>query len=171
MNLLPLDITKQYTEGKLLRPDDLIDLCLKGERREVSLLAFDVFAWTSSAFRKHHKSVLEECWRKATDQDDWEKLYQAYVTEGWSDEENVQHLRNTVLFQASNRCYGPEAETFEGGFAEVLPLREENSGSSVESILRQHKDFPYAGKLMLTAIVLGSLPDAMLPEDGPTPME
>lgn len=85
-----------------------------------------------------------------------------------------------MLFQASSRCYGPNAETFGEGFEEVLALRQENvdeplllrdSGSSVEAILMQHKSFPEAGKLMLTAIVFGSVQDDTGLEEGPLPME
>ena len=90
------------------------------------------------------------------------------------------NLKHTVLFKASSRCYGPPAETFGEGFDQVLPLRLEtleptimkDSGSSVEAILMQHKDYPEAGKLMLTAIMLGSLEDDNGEEEGgPTPME
>ncbi|KAL7218751.1 hypothetical protein ACSBR2_011931 [Camellia fascicularis] len=83
-----------------------------------------------------------------------------------------------MLFQASSRCYGPEAETFEGGFDKVLPLRQENlelqtlkdTGCSVEAILMQHKDFPDSGKLILTGIMLGVTQVDTGMEEGPTPM-
>jgi nuclear pore complex protein Nup133 len=139
-----------------------------------------VFAWTSSSFRKTYRNLLEECWKNAADQDDWSQLYQSSTAQGWSDEETFQNLRETMLFQASSRCYGPNAETFGDGFEEVLALRQENveplllkdSGSSVEAILMQHKDFPEAGKLMVTAIVLGSVQDDTgVLEEGPQPME
>ncbi|XP_034208822.1 nuclear pore complex protein NUP133 isoform X1 [Prunus dulcis] len=180
INLLPDDETKQSLDTKLLHPEDLIKLCLEGEKgAELSLRAFDVFAWTSSSFRKTRANLLEECWRNAADQDDWSKLYQASVSEGWSDEETLQNLKDTVLFQASNRCYGPEAETFGEGFDEVLSLRQEiaeppimkDSVSSVEAVLMQHKDYSEAGKLMLTAIMLGSLQDDNIEQEGPVPME
>ncbi|OWM79752.1 hypothetical protein CDL15_Pgr023164 [Punica granatum] len=98
------------------------------------------------------------------------------MAEGWSDEETMRILRSTVLFQASSRCYGPEAETFEEGFDEVMPLRQEGLASrdlecSVEAILMQHKFFPDAGKLMLTAIELGNLQSMGEGEDGAVPME
>lgn len=142
------------------------------------MLAFQVFAWTSSSFRKSNKTLLEECWKNAADQDDWGTLYQAYTAEGWSDDETLRILRKTMICQASRRCYGPESETFEGAFDEVLPLRLEKSEEalilkdsslsslSVEAILMQHKNFPDAGKLMLTAIMLGGEV-----EEGPAPME
>lgn len=138
-----------------------------------------MFAWTSSSFRKAHRNLLEECWKNAADQDDWNELFQESTAQGWSDEETLQNLRETVLFQASSRCYGPNAETFGEGFDEVLPLRLENveppvfrdSVSSVESILMQHKDFPEAGKLMLTSIMLGSVHDDTRLEEGLSPME
>ncbi|XP_021805849.1 nuclear pore complex protein NUP133-like [Prunus avium] len=180
INLLPDDETKQSLDTKLLHPEDLIKLCLEGEKSaELSLRAFDVFAWTSSSFRKTHANLLEDCWRNAADQDDWSKLYQASVSEGWGDEETLQNLKDTVLFQASNRCYGPEAETFGEGFDEVLSLRQEiteppimkDSVSSVEAVLMQHTDYSEAGKLMLTSIMLGSLQDDNIEQEGPVPME
>lgn len=180
MNVLPVEEVKQQVGGPLLRPEELVELCLKSESAELALRAFDAFAWTSSSFRTNNRNLLEECWRNAANQDDWGQLYQASVTEGWSDEETLQQLRDTVLFQASSRCYGPNAETIDEGFNEVLPLRQDNVeaevlkdlNSSVEAILMQHKDFPYAGKLMLTAIVLGSeQDDNIITGDEPTPME
>lgn len=168
-------------EQQLLPPRDLIELCLKAEIPVLSLLAFGVFAWTSSSFRKANRSLLEECWKCAANQDDWEKLYEESIAEGWSDEDTLRVLRETVLFQASSRCYGPGAETFEGGFDEVLVLRLENmeiaslkdpgSSSSVEAILMQHKDFPDAGKLMLTAVMMGSVQIGVRSTEGPSPME
>ncbi|XP_016453974.2 nuclear pore complex protein NUP133 isoform X1 [Nicotiana tabacum] len=176
------DDESQNIRQRLLPPMDLIELCLKIQNRELSLRVFDVFAWTSSSFIKSNASLLEDCWRNASNQDDWERLYQASVDEGWSDEETLSILKDTILFQASNRCYGPKAETFEGNFQEVLPLRLENSehanlknmGSSVENTLMQHKDYPDAGKLMLTAVMLGSVHSdtiSIMEEEGPTPME
>ncbi|XP_050205728.1 nuclear pore complex protein NUP133 isoform X2 [Mercurialis annua] len=169
-----------YDGQQLLRPEELIEHCLNIESPELALRAFDVFAWTSSSFRQSHKSLLEECWKNGADQDDWAKLHQASINEGWTDDETLQQLRDTVLFQASSRCYGPRAETIEGGFDEVLPLRKKNlnvsetakdSDISVEAILMQHKDFPDAGKLMLTAVMLGSVQDDVRVEETPSPME
>ncbi|XWS47320.1 hypothetical protein CRYUN_Cryun14cG0142500 [Craigia yunnanensis] len=177
MEALPTDDAKQRVEKQLLCPEELIELCLKSESKELALQVFDVFAWTSSSFRKSHRNLLEECWKNAADQDPWSELYQASVTEGWSDEETLQQLSQTMLFQASNRCYGPEAETIEDGFDEVLPLRQENlevpglkDTRSVEAILMQHRDFPYAGKLMLTAIMMGCIQDDVKIEEGLSPM-
>ncbi|XVF21128.1 hypothetical protein REPUB_Repub12eG0064100 [Reevesia pubescens] len=176
---LPTDDTKQRVEKQLLRPEELIELCLKSGSKELALQVFDVFAWTSSSFRNSHRNLLVECWKNAADQDPWSQLYQASVSEGWSDEETLQQLSQTILFQASIRCYGPKAETIEDGFDEVLPLRHENLevGSlkdtrlSVEAILMQHRDFPYAGKLMLTAIMLGCVGDDDVKiEEGLSPM-
>lgn len=163
----------QLVQDELLHPLDLINLCLESEDQELTLWAFDVFAWTSSSFRKINKSLLEDCWKKAASQDDWSKFYDSYRAEGWSDQEILQNLRNTILFQASSRCYGPRSETFEEGFDQVLPLRQENmEGSSVETILMQHKDFADAGKLMLMAIMLGSEHGGdMRIEEGPSPMD
>ncbi|KAK6238678.1 hypothetical protein QUC31_004147 [Theobroma cacao] len=178
MEVLPTDDTMQHVEKHLLRPEELIELCLQSRSRELALQVFDVFAWTSSSFRKSHRNLLEECWKNAADQDPWSQLYEASVTEGWSDEETLQQLSQTILFQASNRCYGPKAETIEEGFDEVLPLRQENleaaslndKRSSVEAILMQHRDFPYAGKLMLTAIMLGCVQDHAKKEEGLSPV-
>ncbi|KAJ8554504.1 hypothetical protein K7X08_025182 [Anisodus acutangulus] len=47
-------------------------------------------------------------------------------------------------------------------------------GSSVETFLMQHKDYPDAGKLMLTAVMLGNVHSdiiSIVEEEGPTPME
>ncbi|GAB4859344.1 hypothetical protein Ancab_010807 [Ancistrocladus abbreviatus] len=179
LELLPDDEEKQKIRKRLLPPGDLIRLCLKGQTVELSLKAFDVFAWTSSSFRKCNRTLLEECWKNAVDQDDWEKLYEISIVEGWSDEDALLALEKTVLFQASQRCYGPESESFEGGFDEVLPLRLEgmelpnlkDSASSVEAILMQHKDFADAGKLMLTAVMLGSAQVDIGGQDGLVVME
>jgi len=178
LKLLPDDMDKQQI-GSLLPPWDLIKLCLKGGTPALVLRAFDVFAWTSSSFRRSNRSLLEECWKNAVDQDDWEKLYDLSIAGGWSDEDTVQALGKTVVFQASRRCYGPESETYEGGFGEVLPLRQDgieqlpsmDTGSaSVEAILMQHKDFPIVGKLMLAALMLGSAQADLYEEDGPITM-
>lgn len=178
MEVFPTYEAKQSIEKQLLRPEELIVLCLKSGDRELALQVFDVFAWTSSTFCRNHRNLLEMCWRNAADQDRWEQLYQASTTEGWGDEETLQHLGHTLLFQASNRCYGPRAETTEDGFNKLLPLRQENpevpdhtdTGSSVEAILMHHRDFTYAGKLMLTAIMLGSQEDDVkVEQESPSP--
>ncbi|OVA20185.1 Nucleoporin [Macleaya cordata] len=179
VRLLSDNEEKQDIGHQLLPPGELIELCLQGQTPELSLRAFDIFAWTSSSFRKSNRSLLEECWKNAADQDDWGKLYQASIAEGWTDEETLRVLKETVLFQASNRGYGPEAETYEGGFDEVMPLQRDeellmlkDNGLTVEGILMQHKNFPDAGKLMVTAIVLGKMGDEItVEEEGPTPME
>lgn len=173
LNLLPEE-ERQNIGQRLLPPVDLIELCLKSGNPDLSLRAFDVFAWTSLSFIKSNTSLLEECWRNAANMDKWDQIYQSSIAEGWSDEETLGFLRETILFQSSSRCYGPETETFEGGFDEVLPLRQENSdvSSTVEAILMQHKNFPDAGKLMLTAVMLGSVQvDDTKIEEGPLPME
>lgn len=179
LRLLP-DEEKQSIGEKLLPPIDLIDLCLKVEDPETSLRAFDLFSWTSASFLRSNTSLLEECWRNAANQDKWEKLYERSITEGWSDERTMEELKETVLFQASSRCYGADAETFDGSrFDEVLPLRLESSehpnskyvNSSVEAVLMQHKDFPEAGKLMLTALMLGSIWDASSRDSASTGMD
>lgn len=143
---------------KPLPPRELIEMCLKGKNRELSLLAFDVFAWTSSSFRTANRSLIEECWKNAVDQNDWAALSLAATTEGWSDEVILETMKETILFKASSRCYGPEVEVYDGDFDDALPFQKEDAevqGSSVEGILMLHKDFPDAGKLMLTALVMG----------------
>ncbi|KAK4492929.1 hypothetical protein RD792_000256 [Penstemon davidsonii] len=175
LNLIPDNEVKQSIVKHLLPPVDLIELCLKIQNRELSLRAFDIFSYTSASFLRSNTSLLEECWRNAANQDDWETLHQNSIIEGWSDERTMDILSETVLFQASSKCYGPEAETFEGSFDDVLPLRQQssevqilkNTNSSVEAVLMQHKDFPDAGKLMLTAITLG--PVGL--KDEPSPMQ
>ncbi|KAK4437508.1 Nuclear pore complex protein [Sesamum alatum] len=179
LRLIPDNEEKQSIEQRLLPPVDLIELCLKIQNRELSLRAFDLFAWTSASFLRNNTSLLEECWRNAANQDDWQSLHQRSITEGWSDETTLEVLKETILFQASSKCYGPYAETFDGKFEEVLPLRQESSehpnlkdtSSSVESVLMQHKDFPDAGKLMLTSIVLGSIWGNSTADCGPIGMD
>jgi nuclear pore complex protein Nup133 len=174
------EITKALPNGearnRLFRPEELIETCLNIQGRWTAIKAFEVFAWTSSSFRENHRSLLEECWRNAADQDDWDRHHQASTNEGWSEEETLQNLRNTALFQASKRCYGPtRVNTFDGDFAQVLPLRRENpedSTSSVEDVLMSHKDFAEAGKLMLTAIMLGCVEEeGIVAEEFSSPME
>lgn len=152
--------------SKPLTPTELIKMCLRGGR-DISLKVFDVFAWTSASFRCSNISILEECWMNAANQDDWLSICQASTAEGWSEEVVLEALRETVLFNASSRCYGPRADMmYDGGFKEILPLRKEHvqlpsltlhgtSTFSVEEILMKHKDFPDAGKLMLTAVFMG----------------
>lgn len=169
LKLLP-DEDKQKVGQQLLPPGDLIRLCLSFGSPELSVKAFDVFAWTSASFRIGNKSLLEECWRHVIDQDDWEKLYQLSRSEGWSEEDTLRYLENTTLFQASRRCYGPESKSFEGGFGDILPLRGD-SGSSVEGILMQHRDYSDAGKLMLTAVMMGCAEVDVGADDWVSPMK
>ncbi|KAG2266286.1 hypothetical protein Bca4012_076269 [Brassica carinata] len=121
---------------KLLKLQELIEICLSVQGQWTAVKAFEVFAWTSCSFRENHKSLLEECLRNAADQDDWDRLHQAST--------------NEALFQASKRCYGPNrVNDFDGDFAQVLPLRRENpvdKTSSVEDVLISHKDFAEVGE-------------------------
>ncbi|KAJ1701556.1 hypothetical protein LUZ63_001335 [Rhynchospora breviuscula] len=138
---------------------ELIRRCLTEEgrrRRDLSLKAFEVFAWMSSSLRESNRTLLEECWLNAADQDNWPAIYQASISEGWTDELLLGSLQETVLYKASSRCYGPNAQVFEGSFEDVLPLRGEEGSSSpsVEQVLSQHRYFPDAGKLMLTAVIM-----------------
>ncbi|CAN0897487.1 Nuclear pore complex protein NUP133 [Linum grandiflorum] len=180
--LLTAEKPELNDENRLFRPEELIELCLKSGTRELALRAFDIFAWTSSSFRESHRSLLEECWKNAANQDNWGELQRAYDIEGWSDEDMLRHLRETVLFQASSRCYGSQGETIEEEFEVVLPLRKDSSDSSsqggetaaeysVETLLMQHNEFPDAGKLMLTAAVLGGVQEDVVKVDESSPME
>ncbi|KAL1209750.1 Nuclear pore complex protein [Cardamine amara subsp. amara] len=170
--------TDEEARNRLLRPEELIEICLSIQGRWTAIKAFEVFAYTSFSFRENNRSLLEECWRNATDQDDWDKLHQASTNEGWSDKETLQNLRNTALFQASKLCYGPtRVNTYDGDFSQVLPLRRENpedSTSSVEEVLMSHKDFAEAGKLMLTTIMVGCVDEEegiVAEEEVSAPME
>ncbi|KAG9443474.1 hypothetical protein H6P81_014814 [Aristolochia fimbriata] len=165
---------EQSQTKKLLSPEKLTTLCLNSKNRDLSLRAFDVLAWTSSSFRQKNKTLVEECWKNAANQDDWGNLQQASMGEGWTEEETLEHLIDTILFKASKRCYGPDSEIYDGGFEEVLPLHKDGEsptrndfpGSSVEGILMQHKDFPDAGKLMKTAIMMGKYGTEFVTENG-----
>ncbi|KAI3755660.1 hypothetical protein L1987_55465 [Smallanthus sonchifolius] len=176
LKLVPEDEETQELAQKLLSPADLIQLCLNIQDKQLALYAFDVFAWTSLSFLRSNTSLLEECWKNAANQDDWETISQTTVAKGLTDEETLEALKETALYQASRRCYGPESETYEGGFEQVLLLRQESlevsmGGSSVEGILMQHRSFPDADKLMVTAIMLGNVATDDILEDGPSPME
>ncbi|CAN6290165.1 unnamed protein product [Urochloa humidicola] len=146
----------------LLDPSELIEMCLKKDQ-ELSLKAFEVFAWTNSSFRSSNRSLLEACWMNATNQDDWVKLSEASTSEGWSDEVIQESLQGTVLFKASRLCYSPDSVAYGGTFEDVLPVKKEDvhlrglesKCLSVEEVLMQHKDFPDAGKLMMTAVIMG----------------
>lgn len=167
----------KYT-GKLLRPSELIEMCMKGDR-ELSLKAFEVFAWTSSSFRSSNRGLLENCWTNAANQDDWVQLSQASISEGWSDEVTQESLQGTVLFNASRLCYSQDAVVFDGTFEEVLPVRKEDVYArgveskcfSVEEVLMQHDVFPDAGKLMMTAVVMGKELSYTEPADEPVEMD
>ncbi|CAL4929903.1 unnamed protein product [Urochloa decumbens] len=151
----------KYTRT-LLDPSELIEMCLKKDQ-ELSLKAFEVFAWTSSSFRSSNRGLLEACWMNATNQDDWVKLSEASTSEGWSDEVIQESLQETVLFKASRLCYSPDSVVYDGTFEDVLPVKKEDihlrglesKCLSVEEVLMQHKDFPDAGKLMMTAVIMG----------------
>ena len=58
-------------------------MCLKRDQ-ELSLKAFEVFASTNSSFRTSNRGLLEACWINATNQDDWVKLSEASMSEGWA---------------------------------------------------------------------------------------
>ena len=157
----------EYAQAKytstLIDPSKLIEMCLKRDQ-ELSLKAFEVFAWTNSSFRTSNRCLLEACWINATNQDDWVKLSEASMSEGWSDEVIQESLQGTVLFKASRLCYSPDSVVlYDGTFEDVLPVKKEDvhlrglesKCLSVEEVLMQHKDFPDAGKLMMTAVIMG----------------
>lgn len=156
-----------------LPPGELIEVCLREASKELCLKPFEVFAWTSSSFRKSNRSLLEECWKNAASQDDWIALIQVSTAESWSDKVVLEALRETVLYKASSWCYGPESQIHGGGFEEVMPLQKDDDefssikdeSLSVEGILMQHKDFPDAGKLMLTAVMLAKVGDDAMVEE------
>ncbi|KAL5210845.1 hypothetical protein ABZP36_006468 [Zizania latifolia] len=156
------ECTQDKYTSKPVRPSELIEMCLKRDR-ELSLKAFQVFAWISASFRSSHRGLLETCWMNAADQDDWVNFSQESTSEGWSDEVIQEALQSTVLFNASRLCYSPDAVVYDGTFEEVLPVKKEDvhlrglEGRclSVEEVLMQHKDFPDAGKLMMTAVIMG----------------
>ena len=86
------------------------------------------------------------------------------MSEGWSDEVIQESLQGTVLFKASRLCYSPDSVVlYDGTFEDVLPVKKEDihlrglesKCLSVEEVLMQHKDFPDAGKLMMTAVIMG----------------
>jgi nuclear pore complex protein Nup133 len=157
----------EYAQAKytsmLIDPSKLIEMCLKRDQ-ELSLKAFEVFASTNSSFRTSNRGLLEACWINATNQDDWVKLSEASMSEGWSDEVIQESLQGTVLFKASRLCYSPDSVVlYDGTFEDVLPVKKEDihlrglecKCLSVEEVLMQHKDFPDAGKLMMTAVIMG----------------
>ncbi|XP_062216331.1 nuclear pore complex protein NUP133-like [Phragmites australis] len=156
----PLYAQGKYT-NKLLDPSELVEMCLNRDR-ELSLKAFEVFA-SKASFRSSNRGLLEACWMNAANQDDWVKLSEASTSEGWSDEVIQESLQGTVLFNASRLCYSPDAVMYGGTFEDVLPVKKEDvhlrglesKCFSVEEVLMQHKDFPDAGKLMMTAVIMG----------------
>ncbi|XP_023747416.1 nuclear pore complex protein NUP133 [Lactuca sativa] len=157
LKLLPEE--KDEIAHKLLPSADLIHLCLGIQNKKLALYPFEVFAWSSVSFLKGNTGILEECWKNAANQDDWEAINEMCVTKGLSDEEIMEVLKDTTLFEASRKCYGSERSCFEsGGFEDVMPLRQDGvEGASVEGILMQHRSFPDADKLMVMAIMLGSV--------------
>ncbi|KAI3902170.1 hypothetical protein MKW92_051961 [Papaver armeniacum] len=141
---------------RLLPPGDLIELCLRVKSQNYHCWHLTYLHGPAPPFSKSSRSLFEECWKNAADQDDWGKLYQSVE-------------RNCSLSRLQTSV-GPEAETYEGGFEEVMPLQrimswlpwKDNTGLTVEGILIW----------MLTAINLGKLgAEMVVEEDGPTPME
>ncbi|KAK8717800.1 hypothetical protein V6N13_045054 [Hibiscus sabdariffa] len=106
MEVLPADDTKQRVEKKLLRPEELIEQCLKSggslQSAARTLLIIKILGDNSMK-------------------------YEASVSEGWGDEETLQQLSQIILFKASNRCYGLNAETIEDGFDQLLPLTQSSA--------------------------------------------
>jgi nuclear pore complex protein Nup133 len=95
--------------------------------RELSLKAFEVFAWTSSSFRSSNRGLLENCWMNAANQDDWVQLSQASISEGWSDEVIQESCLKEWSSSTPQGCViAPDAVVFDGTFEEVLPSRKED---------------------------------------------
>ncbi|KAI3497232.1 hypothetical protein L1887_39700 [Cichorium endivia] len=160
---------KDEIAHKLLPSADLIHLCLGIQNKKLALYPFEIFAWSSFSFLKGNTGILEECWKNAANQDNWVAINEMCVAKGLSDEEMLEVLKETTVFQASRRCYGSGSES--SCYEEVLPLRQDGfEGGSVEGILMQHRSFPDADKLMVMAIMLGSVAgDGTI--DGVEPME
>eukprot|EP00252_Welwitschia_mirabilis_P012499 TRINITY_DN2758_c0_g2_i1.p1 TRINITY_DN2758_c0_g2~~TRINITY_DN2758_c0_g2_i1.p1 ORF type:complete len:319 (+),score=67.62 TRINITY_DN2758_c0_g2_i1:25-957(+) len=152
-----------WSDGTVVSPRQLVEICLRCETRDLVLHSFDVFAWAGSAFRRNNKSLLEKSWMHVVDLDDWVKMHEASEEEGWSDEQKLQILCSTALFYASKRCYGQSSVCYEGSFQDLLPLLQEDEevGNaypgkwSVERVIMQHQEFSEAGELMLMALRLG----------------
>ncbi|KAH7276894.1 hypothetical protein KP509_39G025700 [Ceratopteris richardii] len=146
-------------EDDVLTPRQLVEICLKSDNRNLFLRLFHVFAWGGDIFRKSNRSLLEAAWLKAVDFDDWIMMRQVSERDGWSDEQHVEALHNTVLYEAARCCYSCFQKG--GSFENVLPLlcEETEEGvefKSVETILMRHADFPEAGQIMIAAIQMGS---------------
>ncbi|KAI5071016.1 hypothetical protein GOP47_0013267 [Adiantum capillus-veneris] len=148
-------------EDDVLTPRQLVEMCLRSDNPDLILRAFHVFAWGGDIFRRSNKSLLEAAWLKAADQDDWILMREVSERDGWSDEQHVEALQNTALYQAAKCCYSGAYLQKGGSFEDVLPLLQEEMGGidteveSVETILMQHRDFPEAGQAMLVAVQMG----------------
>lgn len=99
----------------LLRAWDLIELCLKRGSAELVLSAFDVFAWSSSSFWISNKPLLEKCWKNAIDQNDWKKLYDVSIAEGWRDEDTLLVLEKSVVFRSQGGATDPNLKPMKAG--------------------------------------------------------
>lgn len=153
-------------DDDILTPRQLVEVCLKSESRDLVLRVFDVFALGGDIFHRSNKSLLESAWLRAADQDNWIMMKQVSERDGWSDEQHLEALQNTILYHAARRCYGEDSFCIGGSFKDVLPLLQEESEEnmefgpslgvgSVEMVLMQHPDYPDAGQAMLTSIQMG----------------
>lgn len=149
-------------DDEMLSPRQLIEACMKLDNKELVLSVFEVFAYAGDDFRQRNKSLLENAWVWAADQDDWGMMRETSENEGWGDQQLLNFMYSTGLYQAARRCYGEGADARYGGpFEETLSLTSgDGAGLSVEVILMRHPDFSFAGQTMLTALKLGTEPSA-----------
>ncbi|KAL3700888.1 hypothetical protein R1sor_018910 [Riccia sorocarpa] len=160
---------KEVVSDDVLSPLQLIEAFLKSGDRDLVVRAFEVFAYAGDSFRSSNRSLLEAAWLHAADQDNWASMKDVSEEMGWSDEHYWLTLQASLLCQISARCYSKNASYYGSPFQDFLPLFEsdrteednprilksETAATSVEAILRQHKDFSDAGEAMLTALRIG----------------
>ena len=137
-------------------PGQLVEACLNSGSRELTLCAFQVFTSSGPKFCSGNHSLLEEAWLKAVDQDDWLGMKRMAEEDGWSDEHIMQVLQDSLLYQASRRCYG---DSHTSSFARDV------SPESVEKVIAKHPSYPEAGQAMLTAFRYGFYLGSDLPEE------
>lgn len=140
----------------VVAPVQLVEACLNSGSRELTLCAFQVFTSAGPMFCSGNRSLLEEAWLRAVDQDDWLGLKKMAEEEGWSDEHIMQVLQDSLLYQASRQCFG---ESHASSFSRDV------SPESVEKVIAKHPSYPEAGQAMLTAFRYGFYLGSDLPEE------
>ncbi|KAG0557540.1 hypothetical protein KC19_11G138400 [Ceratodon purpureus] len=140
----------------VVAPIQLVEACLNSGSRELTLCAFQVFTSAGAKFCTGNRSLLEQAWLRAVDQDDWLGMKKMAEEEGWSDEHIMQVLQDSLLYQASRHCFG---ESHASSFAKDV------SPESVENVIAKHPSYPEAGQAMLTAFRYGFYMGSDLPED------